>query len=140
MKLLCFPSCLGMQEDSNAAEPHCWMKMPFNEQDICFRRQRLWANDCFSRRGKGQCLERPQIRTSQASCSQLAVCDRTACRTAPRDALSFLCMQLPAACLPAGRAGPCPVARRLEPVWAGLHLLELQLSSQSCHLIRCLLN
>lgn len=59
--------------------------------------------------------------------------------TAPQDFLSFLHRQ-DRSTSASWQSWLCPLSRRLEPAQAGLHLLELQLSPQSCHLIQCLLN
>lgn len=114
-------------------------EMPFGEQKICFHRQGLWACESFSCRGVwyawSACTQHHHRPLQPASSV------RGCCHTAPLDApRSFLCLLLTAPRVPAGRATSCPVARRLQPAWAGLRLLQLQRNSQSCHLIQCLLN
>lgn len=59
--------------------------------------------------------------------------------TAPQDFLSFI-HRHHCGTSASWQSWLCPLSRRLEPAQAGLHLLELQLSLQSCHLIQCLLN
>lgn len=137
MRLLCLPSRSAIQEDGSVAEPLS-TRCP-----LMSRRSASTGKGCGHVKAfpAGACGVPgvPADNTITSPASQQGV--RGCCRTAPLDApRSFLCLLLTVLRMPAGRAVPCPVARRLQPAWAGLRLLQLQRNSHSCHLIQCLLN